>query len=106
MKRLNGYRVEITLNKPESSFLANLATDFSVILSAEYANKLISRNQKELIDHKPIGTGPYQLSSFRQDHYIRYKKHLEYWRQIELTDKLIFDITPSSSLRLSKLLTA
>jgi cationic peptide transport system substrate-binding protein len=106
VKRLNGYRVEITLNKPESSFLANLATDFSVILSAEYANKLISRNQKELIDHKPIGTGPYQLSSFRQDHYIRYKKHLEYWRQIELTDKLIFDITPSSSLRLAKLLTA
>jgi cationic peptide transport system substrate-binding protein len=77
VKRLNGYRVEITLNKPESSFLANLATDFSVILSAEYADKL-----------------------------IRYKKHSEYWRKIELTDTLIFDITPSSSLRLAKLLTA
>ncbi|MFT6988505.1 MAG: cationic peptide transport system substrate-binding protein, partial [Paraglaciecola sp.] len=38
VKRLNGYRVEITLDKPESSFLANLATDFSVILSAEYAD--------------------------------------------------------------------
>jgi cationic peptide transport system substrate-binding protein len=106
VKRLNGYRVEITLNKPESSFLANLATDFSVILSAEYADKLTSRNQKELIDYRPVGTGPYQLSSFRQDRYIRYKKHSEYWRKIELTDKLIFDITPSSSLRLAKLLTA
>ncbi len=105
VKRINGYRVEITLNKPESSFLANLATDFSVILSAEYADKLISRNQKELIDFKPVGTGPYQLTSFRQDHYIRYTRHPEYWRQIELTDKLIFDITPSSSLRLAKLLT-
>jgi cationic peptide transport system substrate-binding protein len=39
VKRINGYRVEITLNKPESSFLANLATDFSVILSAEYGTK-------------------------------------------------------------------
>jgi cationic peptide transport system substrate-binding protein len=105
VKRLNGYRVEITLNKPESSFLANLATDFSVMLSAEYADKLISRNQKELIDYKPVGTGPYQLASYRQDHYIRFTKHLEHWRQIELTDKLIFDITPSSSLRLAKLLT-
>jgi cationic peptide transport system substrate-binding protein len=105
VKRINGYRVEITLNKPESSFLANLATDFSVILSAEYADKLISRNQKELIDFKPVGTGPYQLTSFRQDRYIRYTRHPEYWRQIELTDKLIFDITPSSSLRMAKLLT-
>ncbi len=105
VKRINGYRVEITLNKPESSFLANLATDFSVILSAEYADKLISRNQKELIDFKPVGTGPYQLTSFRQDHYIRYTRHPEYWRQIELTDELIFDITPSSSLRMAKLLT-
>jgi cationic peptide transport system substrate-binding protein len=106
VERINGYRVEITLNKPESSFLANLATDFAVILSAEYADKLISRNQKELIDYLPVGTGPYQLASFRQDRYIRYTKHPEYWRQIDLTDKLIFDITPSSSLRLAKLLTA
>jgi cationic peptide transport system substrate-binding protein len=105
VKRLNGYRVEITLDKPESSFLANLATDFSVMLSAEYADKLVSRNQKELIDYKPVGTGPYQLANFRQDHYIRYTKHPKHWRQIQLTDKLIFDITPSSSLRLAKLLT-
>lgn len=105
VERINGYRVEITLNKPESSFLANLATDFAIILSAEYADKLTSRNQKELIDYMPVGTGPYQLASFRQDRYIRYTKHPEYWRSIELTDKLIFDITPSSSLRLAKLLT-
>ena len=105
VKRLNGYRVEITLNKPESSFLANLATDFSVILSAEYAAKLISRNQKELIDIKPVGTGPYQLASYSQDRYIRYTKHPKYWRQIALTNRLIFDITSSSSLRLAKLLT-
>ncbi|WP_299072609.1 ABC transporter substrate-binding protein [uncultured Paraglaciecola sp.] len=105
IKSLNAYRVQITLSKPESSFLANLATDFAVILSAEYADKLIARNQKKLIDHQPVGTGPYQLTSFRQDRYIRYAEHPEYWRQIPLTKKLIFDITPSSSLRLAKLLT-
>lgn len=105
VKRINGYRVEITLSAPESSFLANLATDFAVILSSEYADNLISINQKELIDDLPVGTGPYQLASYRQDRFIRYTKHPMYWRQIELTDKLIFDITPSSSLRLAKLLT-
>jgi cationic peptide transport system substrate-binding protein len=106
VERINGYRVEITLNKRESSFLANLATDFAVILSAEYADKLISRNQMELIDHRPVGTGPYKLSDFYQDRYIRYNKHPQYWRDIDLANKLIFDITPSSSLRLAKLLTS
>jgi cationic peptide transport system substrate-binding protein len=106
VKRLNGYRVEIKLNQPESSFLANLATDFSVILSAEYAEKLITRNQQALIDSHPVGTGPYKLSSFHQDRYIRYRQHPDYWREGKLTKDLIFDITPSSSLRLAKLLTA
>lgn len=106
IKRLNGYRVQITLHKRESSFLANLATDFAVILSAEYADKLVSRNQMKLIDQNPVGTGPYKLSSFYQDRYIRYNKHPEYWRKIELANKLVFDITPSSSLRLAKLLTS
>ncbi|MCF2946873.1 ABC transporter substrate-binding protein [Paraglaciecola aquimarina] len=106
IKRLNGYRVEITLHKRESSFLANLATDFAIIMSAEYAEKLVARNQMELIDHQPVGTGPYKLMDFYPDRYIRYSKHQEYWREIELTNKLIFDITPSSSLRLAKLLTS
>ncbi|WP_133469711.1 ABC transporter substrate-binding protein [Paraglaciecola marina] len=105
VKRLNGYRVEITLQKRESSFLANLATDFAIILSAEYAKTLTARNQKQLIDSVPVGTGPYKLSDFRQDQYIKYSKHPEYWRSDKLTDKLIFDITPSSSLRLAKLIT-
>ncbi len=106
IRRVNGYRVEITLRRRESSFLANLATDFAVILSAEYADKLVSRNQMALIDHKPVGTGPYNLSDFYQDQYIRYTKHDKHWRQQDLAKKLIFDITPSSSLRLAKLLTA
>jgi cationic peptide transport system substrate-binding protein len=105
VRRVNGYRVEITLNRPESSFLANLATDFAVILSAEYAEQLIASSQMYLIDYQPVGTGPYQLFEYRQDHYIRYVKHPNYWKEIELTDKLIFDITPSSSLRLAKLMT-
>lgn len=106
IRRINGYRIEILLHKRESSFLANLATDFSVILSSEYADKLVSRNQMGLIDHKPIGTGPYKLLDFYQDQYIRYIRHDKHWRQQNLAEKLIFDITPSSSLRLAKLLTS
>ncbi|MGS2720468.1 ABC transporter substrate-binding protein [Paraglaciecola aestuariivivens] len=106
VRRVNGYRVEINLNKPESSFLANLATDFAVILSAEYGQVLQERGQMGLIDNLPVGTGPYQLVEFRQDHFIRYAKHPKYWKEIALVDSLIFDITPSSSLRLAKLITS
>ncbi|MFT4940499.1 MAG: cationic peptide transport system substrate-binding protein [Paraglaciecola sp.] len=105
VNRVNGYRVEIVLNHPESSFLANLATDFAIILSAEYGQVLEQQNNKELIDTKPIGTGPYKLVRYRQDSFIRYVRHKEHWGPENKTEQLIFDITPSNSLRLAKLMT-
>ncbi|MEI8647898.1 ABC transporter substrate-binding protein [Paraglaciecola sp. Hal342] len=105
IKRINRYRVEITLVRPESSFLANLATDFSIILSAEYADQLAKADTPELIDTHPIGTGPFKFNSFRQDRYVRFDAHPLYWRERSTTEQLIFDITPSSSLRLAKLMT-
>lgn len=104
IKRINGYRVEIHLTKPDSSFLANLATDFAVILSKEYADKLRLTNNQENIDHLPIGTGPYKFKDYRKDDFIRYQPHNSYWKDKSLPQQLIFDITPSSSLRLAKLL--
>ena len=105
INRLNGYRVEIILNQPQSSFLANLATDFAVILSKEYADELQIKDQKDKIDSQPIGTGPFKFVNFRQDSFIRYQKHENYWGQTKQTENLIFDITSSSSLRLAKLIT-
>ena len=103
--RINGYRVEIRLTRPDSSFLANLATDFAVILSAEYADKLIERKQAYLIDIEPIGTGPFKFVSYRKDRFIRFAKHERYWKHDVAPAKLIYDITSSSSLRLAKLMT-
>ncbi|WP_166424946.1 ABC transporter substrate-binding protein [Paraglaciecola sp. 20A4] len=105
IERINRYRVEVTLVRPESSFLANLATDFSIILSAEYAKQLQAAGTPELIDTQPIGTGPFKFNSFRQDRFVRFDAHTEYWRERSTTEQLIFDITPSSSLRLAKLMT-
>lgn len=105
VERVNAYRLEIVLKQPQSSFLANLATDFAVILSKEYADTLAHNQQKNFIDSHPIGTGPFKFASFRQDSFIRYKKHDKYWGDSKQTEQLIFDITPSSSLRLAKLIT-
>ncbi|XOV79087.1 MAG: ABC transporter substrate-binding protein [Aestuariibacter sp.] len=105
VKRINGYRVEIHLNKPDSSFLANLATDFAVILSEEYGQELLLLGRPEDLDSQPIGTGPFRFVAYHKDRHIRYAKHQEYWRSAPPLETLIFDITPSSSLRLAKLMT-
>lgn len=105
VKRINGYRVEIELTRPDSSFLANLATDFAVILSAEYAEQLSSHNQKANIDNFPVGTGPFKYLDYKKDRYIRYQKHESYWKHNLAPEKLIYDITQTSSLRLAKLMT-
>lgn len=105
IKRVNGYRIEIHLNKPDGSFLANLATDFAVILSAQYGEFLMQEGLPEQIDQYPIGTGPFQFVKHQKDRYIRYQKNPNYWRDIPIVDHLIFDITPASSQRLAKLMT-
>ncbi|WP_416305578.1 ABC transporter substrate-binding protein [Neptunicella sp. SCSIO 80796] len=105
VQRINGYRVEIKLTRPDSSFLANLATDFAVILSAEYAQQQIDKGNPEQLDNLPIGTGPFVFERYRKGRYIRYHRNQEYWHHQVAIEKLIFDITPSSSTRLAKLLT-
>jgi cationic peptide transport system substrate-binding protein len=79
--RVNGYRVEITLKRRDSSFLSNLATDFAVILSEEYATQLFEQGNPSQIDQLPVGTGPYRFVSFRKDSYIKYLHHDDYWRR-------------------------
>lgn len=105
IRKINALSIEIVLNSPDASFIANLATDFAVILSAEYAEQLLAQGSPENIDHFPIGTGPYALAYYRKNQYIRYVPHPDYWRDASHLTPLIFDITPQSSLRLAKLLT-
>jgi cationic peptide transport system substrate-binding protein len=105
VRRINGYRVEINLYKRDSAFLANLATDFSVILSAEYAMQLLNEGQPSNIDYFPIGTGPFKFSRYRQNQYIRYLRHADYFLPTKGAEHLIFDITPKASLRMAKLIT-
>lgn len=105
VKRVNGYRVEITLYKSDSSFLANLATDFAVILSQEYAEFLLLQGTPSRIDYFPIGTGPFKFVNYKQNHYIRYIRHDDYFLPTQGAQHLIFDITAKSSLRMAKLIT-
>lgn len=105
IKRINGYRIEIHLYQPDRSFLANLATDFAVILSKEYGDYLYEKGKPSQIDVLPIGTGPFKFVDYKNNQYIRYAKHEEYFGSTNSIETLIYDITQKPSLRLAKLIT-
>ncbi|MAK71828.1 MAG: ABC transporter substrate-binding protein [Idiomarina sp.] len=103
--KVGPHTIDIVLNNADSSFLANLATDFAVILSAEYAHKLDIANQPELIDQQPIGTGPFRFEAYRKDYYIRYSRNPDYWREGPDIEHLVYSITPNANKRMLKLVT-
>ena len=104
VEKINEYTVRFNLKHNDSSFLANLATDFAIILSAEYAQKLDDQQTKHEIDIHPIGTGPFKLKEYRVGSFIRYYRHDEYWQDKAKIEQLVYDISPSKTSRLTKLL--
>jgi cationic peptide transport system substrate-binding protein len=104
IEKINNYTVRFVLKRSDSSFLANLATDFSIILSAEYGKKLLDQNTPHKIDIHPIGTGPFKLKDYRVGSSIRYYRHDLYWQGKAKIEQLVFDISPNKTNRLTKLL--
>jgi cationic peptide transport system substrate-binding protein len=104
IEKINNYTVRFHLSHADNSFLANLATDFAIILSAEYAEQLIKKKTKSDIDTHPIGTGPFKLKEYRVGSFIRFYRHEQYWQEPAKIEQLVFDITPSNTGRLTKLL--
>ena len=104
VEKINDYTIRFHLAHSDSTFLANLATDFAIILSAEYGEQLIKDNTKHNMDIFPIGTGPFKLKEYRVGSLIRYYRHDQYWRKPAQIEQLVFDITSSNTGRLTKLL--
>ncbi|MBU2893895.1 ABC transporter substrate-binding protein [Colwellia sp. D2M02] len=104
IEKINDHTVRFNLRRSDSSFLANLATDFAVILSAEYGQQLSKLNKPHEIDTLPIGTGPFKLKEYRVGSLIRYYRHEGYWQGKAQIEQLVYDITPSKTSRLTKLL--
>lgn len=105
IEKINDLTIRFNLNRPDASFLSHLATQYAVILSAEYADLLTTKNTKHYIDTQPIGTGPFKLKEYRAGSMIRFNKHLSYWRTKVNFDQLVYDITTSNTGRLTKLMT-
>lgn len=105
VEQVDDYTVDFHLKRSDSSFLANLATDFAIILSEQYATQLLRQKTPEQIDRFPVGTGPFQFELFRKDFIIRYQAHENYWREQPEIKRLVYVITPNANKRMLKLLT-
>ena len=103
VKKLDDYRVQFILTRPNAAFLADWAMDFTTILSAEYGQAMLKQGTPERLDSWPIGTGPYALQQYRPDAQIRYIANPHYWGGEVATKHLIFAITPDPQTRLAKL---
>ncbi len=104
IKRIDDMTVRFTLKHPYAPFLADLAMDFAVIQSKEYADTLARLGRPEQIDQAPIGTGPFQLAAHQSDAAtIRYQPFAHYWGAKPKLDALVFVVTRDASARAAKL---
>lgn len=102
INKVDEHQVEFVLSRPESPFLAILATPFASILSAEYANVLQRLNQPEWIDSKPIGTGPFRFKRYEADSHIRYESFADYFAGAPKVQDLVYSITPDAAMRFAR----
>ncbi|CAM3553116.1 ABC transporter substrate-binding protein SapA [Rouxiella silvae] len=105
VKKIDNYTVEIQLNNPDASFLWHLATHYSPVLSAEYANNLQKKGNEEQIDRLPVGTGPFQLDDYRAGQFVRLARNGQYWKGVPRMQQVVIDMGVGGTGRLSKLLT-
>ena len=96
--------VVFTLNKVDAAFIQNLAMSFASILSAEYAEQLMTSGRPSDINQQPIGTGPFVFQRYQKDSQIRYKGNKAYWSPQDVKiDNLVFSINIDPSVRVQKL---
>ncbi|MFV8459710.1 ABC transporter substrate-binding protein SapA [Vibrio campbellii] len=96
--------VKFQLSRPDNSFLNNIATSYAVIHSKEYANQLVAADEKNEIDSKPVGTGPFYLDEYQINDLVRLKKNKHYWKGDVQMDQVVFDTSQRGTGTLAKLL--
>jgi dipeptide transport system substrate-binding protein len=97
------YQVTFTLNRPNATFLADLAMSWASILSAEYAKKMVADGTPQYVNRYPVGTGPFVFQNYQSGAVIRFQAFKDYWQGTAPVRNLIFTIVSDASVRLAKL---
>lgn len=101
--KIDDKTVKFVLNQPDASLPAKLALNFGSILSKEYADQLANSGQREDLDRKPVGTGPFHFVDYQLDTAIRFAANTDYWAGAPKIDNLVFAITTDPTTRMQKL---
>lgn len=89
----------VHLKYPWGPFLADMTFFAGGVYPAAYFKKV---GAKGLAQH-PIGTGPYQLDTWRKGQYLRLKKNAAYWDAASYPlQQVEYDLIPSDNTRLLK----
>jgi peptide/nickel transport system substrate-binding protein len=86
--------VKITLKKPEAPFIANLAMNFSAIVSPTAAKKY-----GKDFSSNPVGTGAFKFVSWVKDDNIVLERYTGYWGDKSYLDRVIFKVIPDATAR-------
>jgi len=105
VEKKSDHTVVFQLTHPHAPFLTDLATNFAVVLSKEYADQLLKNKTLEKMDTDPVGTGPFKLVRYVKDATIRFSANKDYFRGAPKLDGIVFAITPDPSVRFQKLKT-
>jgi len=97
------YTVKIILLKKEAPFIANLAMEFAMILSSDYADQLTKTGEQEDLGRKPVGTGPFVFVKWKKDDRIIFTANKNYWDGRPYINKLIFKVITNNSVRAAEL---
>ncbi|MFH7439388.1 ABC transporter substrate-binding protein, partial [Pseudomonas syringae pv. tagetis] len=67
-----------TLNSVDAAFIQIIAIKFAGILSAEYAEQLMSKGDVRDNNHQPIGTAPIELQRYQKDSKLSNNSNKQY----------------------------
>ena len=100
---IDKHTVKITLKKKEAPFIANLAMEFSMMLSNDYG-QILKKKGKELdLGKKPVGTGPFIFKKWVKDDKIIFTANKDYWDGRPYLNKLIFKVITNNAVRAAEL---
>jgi len=97
---IDKYTFKLTIDKPNSAFLAGIASGLKPVLAKE-SYKVGEGGLLELV--KVIGTGPYKFIEWIQEDHMTLEAFEDYWGGAPNVKKISFKIVPDASVRLSAL---
>lgn len=93
---IDDYEIEFILNRPQGSFLQNVAMHYFAITSPEALEEY-----GDDINENPVGTGPFKFVSWSKDDKIVLEKFDDYREEgFPKLDKVIYEVIPETSARL------